>query len=443
MIFGVHGQSFVVGCVPLPVEPSSALAEGCREPRRGGGNAVTIEMDREATGLAEAPSVIENALRWLATRKEGEPLRFLRYALEDSSSESSLALACLVEPVASIPGMAPESRAFAVWGLIVDEISKLGSAEDSRRRNTLMAAFRLPPAPDTGWKATLDNRFRQLMGLRGVFGDPPPTTTTPMHKAWRRAVGKLAGNVLRNLDRLWLDGQEWQTYVEIGRAVARPIPRARSMCGLNGYRAPSGGAQPVFMERMLVRAVMHRKAVTRRTTERDLVAREDGVDGYDVSASTGWTADLAEIPVKALWACRPRVLPARHPGDPMTARVLFSKMLRRGDRYHFVSEVSEEDAHQKREWINVEVDHHGIAPATFNEQGKLATGLMLQLNFDPECLPEACWWYAEQLDLERRRRPPAGDPHLLDVGDGFVQHAFECRCQPRENYGIAFRWPQE
>jgi hypothetical protein len=403
---------------------------------------VTIEIDREVPRPAQASSAIETALRWLAVRKEGEPLRFLRYALEDPASESALMLGCLVEPAATMPESTPESRAFAVWGLIADEISKLGSAEDSRRRNTLMAAFRLPPAPDTGWKATLDDRFRQLVGLRGVFGDPPPTTTTPMHKAWRRAVDKLAENVSRHLGRLRFDGQEWPTYAEIGRAVASPIPRGRSVHGLNGYRAPSRGAQPIFMERMLVQVVMHRKTVSRRTTERDVIACEDAVDGYDVSASTGWTADLAEIPVRAVWACRPRMLPAVHPGDPLTARLLFRKKLRCGERYHFVSEAFEGDREQKREWINVEVDHHGIAPAAFNEEGKLVGGLMVQVNFDPECLPEACWWYAEQLDVERRRRPPAGDPHLLDVGDGFVQHAFKSCCQPRENYGIAFRWPQ-
>ena len=407
---------------------------------------MTIEMDREAAGRTLAPQAIETALRWLAVRKDGEPLRYLRYAIEDPASSSAVALGCLVEPTASLAAATPESRAYAVWGLIVDEIGKLGSADDSRRRNTLMAAFRLPPAPaeDPAWKGTLDDRFRQLVGLSGIFGDPPPTTTTPMHKAWRRAIGKLTDCVLRKLELLRSDGREWSGYVEIGRRATMVWPGDRATCEQDApgseYRRPSRGAQPVFIERMVVRVVMHRKMALRRTTERDVIACEDGVDGYDLLASTGRTASLTELPVRAIWACRLVTPSVASPGDPGAPRLRFRKVLRRGDRYHLVSEAWDECLDQTGEWINVDVDHHGIAPGTLDEAGKPTAGLSVQVTFDRECLPEACWWYAEQTDLERRRRPPAGDPHLLEIDDGFVQHTFVDRCQPRENYGVAFRW---
>ncbi|MEU4525288.1 hypothetical protein AB0F52_42025 [Amycolatopsis sp. NPDC024027] len=405
---------------------------------------MTVEIDREVARPAQASSVIETALRWLAIRKEGEPLRFLRYALEDPASESALVLGCLVEPTATMPEATPEPRAFAVWGLIAHEISKLGSAEDSRRRNTLMAAFRLPQAPDTGWKATLDDRFRQLTGLPGVFGDPPPTTTTPMHKAWRRAVGKLADCLAEKLELLGQDGREWQDYAEIGRKAAEQASGRLSSDRRSGaespFRAPSPGAQPVFVERMLIRVVMRRRLVSRRMTERDIVAREDGVDGFEVLASAGRTADLSELPVKALWACR---LSTPRAKSPAPARLRFPKVLRRGDRHHFVSETWDDDPKDWKRRIGVVVDHHGIAPGAFDDHGRPIAGLTVQVNFDPQCLPDACWWYAEQTEPERLRRPPDGDRHLLEVADGFVEHTFEKPCQPREGYGIVFKWPHE
>jgi hypothetical protein len=311
-----------------------------------------------------------------------------------------------------------------------------------------MAAFRLPPAADTGWKATLDDRFRQLGQLRGVFGDPRPTTTTPMHKAWRRAVGKLADCVLQRLELLRGDGRHWQNYVEVGRRAAEEPPGGRTVRGPHAsgprYRAPSAGAQPLFVERMLVRVVMHRDRVVRRTTERDVIACEDGVDGFDVLATTGRTAALSELPVKAVWGCRLAKSIAVQPGDPVLTRLRFRRALRRGERYWFISETG--DDHPEggwQKWIDVAVDHHGIAPGTRDGCGRPATGLTMQVVFDQHCLPEACWWFAEQTDAGRRRRPPSGDPRLLEIDDGFVEHTFADRCQPRESYGIAFKWPHE
>jgi hypothetical protein len=409
---------------------------------------MAIRLDGPLAGGSPARADIEAALRWLATRKDGEPLRFLRYAIDEPGSESAAALGCLVEPTASPAVVDPESRAFAVWGLIVDEIGKLGSAETSRRRCTLTAAFRLPPVPAaTGWRGTLDDRFRQLTGLPGVFGDPPPTTTTPMHKAWRRAVGKLTDCLVERLESVRQDGREWPDYAEIGRRAAEQSARGRASAPQSGsgpeYRTPSPGAQPVFVERMLVRVLVHRELIARRTTERDIVAREDGVDGFDVLASAGRTADLSELPVKAIWACRLGAPRTAQPGDPAPTRLRFRKVLSRGERYCFASETWDDDPEDWQKWINVDVDHHGIAPGAFDEDSRPVRGLTVQVNFDPQCLPDACWWYAEQTALERLRRPPAGDRRLLEVGDGFVVHTFDEPCQPRESYGIAFKWPHE
>ncbi|MGW4065264.1 hypothetical protein ACWEGE_43730 [Amycolatopsis sp. NPDC004747] len=406
---------------------------------------MTIGMDGTAGDEPPAWAEIERALRWLAVRKDGKPLRFLRYAVDDPTSESARSLGCLVEPTGSLLASTPEMRAFAVWGLIVDEIGKLGSTDESRRRNTLMAAFRLLPVPggETAWKSTLDDRFRQLIDLRKVFGDPPPITTTPMHKAWRRAVGKLASHVLQKIEMLRQDGRGWQNYVEIGRGSTGQPSRDRHLGFGSGYRAPAPEAQQVFVERMLVRVVMHRTTVLRRTTERDIIACEDGVDAFDALAATGWAADPTKLPVKAIWACRLVLRRAAGSDDPTAARLRFRKVLRRGDRYSFVSETWDDELEERRCWINVDVDHQGIAPGIVDGDGRPIAGLTMQVAFEEHCLPQACWWYVEQTEIERIVPPAAGDPRVLEVGDGFVEHTFAERCQPGGSYGIAFKWPRE
>ena len=389
---------------------------------------MTIQLERERVSCSVA--AVEAALRWLAVRKDGRPLRYLRYAIEDPASESAAALGCLVRPTESMVTAPPEMRALAVWGLILDEIDKIGSTDESRRRNALTAAFRLG---DVEWKSTLDDRFGQLRKLPGVFGEPSPSTTTPMHKAWRRAVrDKLAPCLARNLETI--EGEVWRSYVEIARAsFSKPRTLVR--------RTPSDGAQPVFLERLLVAVEMRHRTAYRRLTVRNVVARDDGVDGYRAQALTGWTGELAAIPVKAIFGCRVETSPGVQPGDPVAVDLRFPKPLRKGERHEFISLACDDDLDEERLWINVDVDHHGIAPGVVDGDGKVTGGLSISITFD-DCVPEACWWYAEQTDYERLVRPPAGDRRLLEIQRGVVEHTFLEPCHPREKYGIAFRWPQ-
>jgi len=56
-------------------------------------------------------------------------------------------------------------------------------------------------------------------------------------------------------------------------------------------------------------------------------------------------------------------------------------------------------------------------------------------------MPETVWWYAELNESERYDPPPTGDPRLLTIVGNGVQHTFANPCQPRESYGLAFKWP--
>ncbi|GHG28419.1 MULTISPECIES: hypothetical protein [Amycolatopsis] len=270
--------------------------------------------------LEESPA--KAALGSLARRRDGDLIGALRRAAEPSSSGSGSSLGCLVDPTASVPRATPELRAWAIWGLIVDEIAKLGSVVEPREHFVLLAAFRLPPIPDgsTTWAANLGDRFGQLAEVRGLFGERKPLSNTPMNKAWAGALEMLAAAVAGKLGHL--AGEDWRPYVGIGRSAAAETTPGGEFP--DGCRTPSEGAQPVFVERMIVTVVMHRRTALRRITERDVVARRDGVDGYVVHALTGWTGNVADIPVKALWNCR---LVATS-GDPGSAKLRFRRKLR-------------------------------------------------------------------------------------------------------------------
>ncbi|EME65126.1 hypothetical protein H074_00662 [Amycolatopsis decaplanina DSM 44594] len=189
--------------------------------------------------------------------------------------------------------------------------------------------------------------------------------------------------------------------------------------------------QPVFVERLLVDVEMRRGRAYRRLAVRTVVACEDGVDGYVARAPAGWTGDPESVPVKAIFGCRVETSP-----DAVDLR--FPKPLRKGERHEFVSLVCEDDLDEERQWINVDVDHHGIAPGVVDGEGKVTGGLNVSITFDDR-VPEACWWYAEQTEYERMVRPPAGDRRLLEIRRGVVEHTFRGPCRPREQYGIAFR----
>ncbi|MFD5244151.1 hypothetical protein ACFWIW_06395 [Amycolatopsis sp. NPDC058340] len=182
-------------------------------------------------------------------------------------------------------------------------------------------------------------------------------------------------------------------------------------------------AQPVFLERLLVDVEMRRGRAYRRLAVRTVVACENGVGGYV-------TGDPRSIPVKAIFGCRVETSP-----DAVDLR--FPRPLRKGERHEFVSLVCHDDLGEETRWINVDVDHQGIAPGVVDDEGKVTGGLNVSITFDDR-VPEACWWYAGQSERERMVRPPAGDRRLLEIRRGVVEHTFRGPCRPREPYGIAF-----
>jgi hypothetical protein len=94
------------------------------------------------------------------------------------------------------------------------------------------------------------------------------------------------------------------------------------------------------------------------------------------------------------------------------------------------------------DWIDVDIDHHGIARGELMLGGKFPVGgLTIRVRFQEGHLPDAVWWYAEMNERERLDRPPVGDGRLLTISGHDVQHTFEQHCQPRESYGLSFAWP--
>ncbi|MEV4052514.1 hypothetical protein AB0J55_15135 [Amycolatopsis sp. NPDC049688] len=397
-----------------------------------------------------AATEIEAALRWLATRRHAQPLALLQHAVRDPRSESAVRLEPLIAPTAALGGSAPEVRALAVWGLIIHTVNRIGSNGESRRRNALHAAFRLERRAEITepWKSTLEARFSQLLALPGVFGDPRPTTTTPMHRAWRDGVAqKLAPMIRDHLVRLAGDPGGWEPYLALARSREAgfddkaPAADTWSADPTAGFRSPTDGAQPVFLILFVTTVFMRHKTAYRRITERLVTAREDGVDGYFARALTGWSDHPSNIPVRPLWNCRLDDPVLSRTGESLVTKLRFPRPLLRNESHFFVSEAIDDHITEERRWVNVEVDHHGIAPGRLLHGHVPVSGLTIRIRFDDAELPAACWWYAEQTERQRLTPPPRGDPRRLPIADGNVEHTFTGRCHPRDNYGVAFSWP--
>lgn len=387
----------------------------------------------------EVPT-LESALRKLATNKHTKPLDLLSHAIADPHGHTAEDLAPLIRPTASIDGGTPETRAFAVWGLIIDQIGRIGPSSESRLRSALIAAFRLPHplgSPEQ-WSTTIGDRFQQLLGVPRVFTDPKPGTTAPVHKMWRQAlVGKLVPGLELRLAELAKDGFGWQRYVGIGTGAGEVAANG------NGYRAPSKGAQPLFVDLFVTTVFLQGRVVRRRITERLVTAAEDHVDGYLAAALAGPTDNKEDLPVRSLWGCRVEHRSAAwSDGIPLT-RLVFPRSLRHGERHYFASEAIDESLSKERIGINVLVDHHGIAAGQVANGCVPVSGLTIRVVFDERYIPNACWWHGEQTPREQQIRPPDGDVRLLIPVGNTLQHTFTARCQPRETYGIQFDWGEQ
>lgn len=391
---------------------------------------------------------LEQALRWLATRRHAAPLALLTHALEDPRGEAATTLDPLMAPTATLPISANEDRVLATWGLIIECVDHIGPNNDSRRRNALHAAFRLPRRAEVAepWKSSLEARFDQLKALPGVFGDPAPTTTAPMHKAWSNAVRlRLVPMLREQLPRL-VDHETRSRLVKLARSTEVALDEERALtkppAAMADYRPPSEGAQPVFMDLFITTVFMKRRTVYRRITERLLTARKNGVDHYIARALGGEYPEQSNTPVQGLFGCRAERLVASSPGEPLLTRLWFGRPLRQGEKHYFSSEVIDDDLTEERLWVNVEVDHYGIAPGERHNGHVPVSGLTIRIRFDSDHLPEACWAYAEQTERERHVKPPKGDPRWLTLKGNTVEYTFPGQCQPRENYGVSILWPK-
>jgi hypothetical protein len=117
--------------------------------------------------------------------------------------------------------------------------------------------------------------------------------------------------------------------------------------------------------------------------------------------------------------------------------------LRQGEQAHFASEIIDQNVAEERHWIDVDIDHHGIAPGRCFYGGSLPVrGLTIRVRFDEAYVPEAVWWYAELNENERYDPPRPEENRFVPISGHDVQYTFMQACQPRESYGLAFKWPE-
>lgn len=403
-------------------------------------------MDTRPEPPEAALYTIEAALRYLGTRDHGVLVDLLEHAIDRPHSATGKALASLTEPTTVLEGWTAAERAHALWRMIREGVQDpdVSPTPLSRRRRSLQAAFRLPDVDiQEPWASSLTERFKQLKSLKVVFGEP--TSTQPMEIAWKRGVRGLAMYLDQRFAGLQtpVDWDRYRPKVRQGRDLqdTHPDEWQAHLDALDDpdtvFRQPSKGAQPIFANLFITTVFMKDRAVHRRITERLITAQTDGVSHYVARALPG--AD-ANVIVRALWGCRAERV-VSPPGEPVLTRLWFPGALRRGQQHWFSSEVIDQDPKGERRWINVEVDHYGIAPGERLHGTYPIRGLTIRIRFQEDFLPEAVWWYAELTERERYIRPPGGDPHLLTLVANGVEYTFTQWCQPRENYGLSILWP--
>jgi hypothetical protein len=377
------------------------------------------------------PSPREAGLRRLATGRHDRVLTTLQQALHElhkppHNRKDSAALRALVDGVPSAMRSSTGSaeRAKALWRLIMSELERIGSPEE---RVALRAALHLDP---TNREPSIDSRLK-FARERGDFS-PHRSGRSPGYDALRRwwgdGVRRLGERIDERIGFLQDEPHRWREY----------LPEAVEPT----FRRPSRGAQPVFVECFVTTVFMRGRFVHRRITERLITAQEDGVAFYTARALPENTDETVSVPVRAIWGCRAERLPSS-PGKPILTRLHFPVALQRGQRHYFSSEAMAGDlATSERLAINVEIDHHGIAPGKRLHDTVPVSGLTIRVKFDEDDVPEACWWYAEVTERERYERPGPGDDHWLAISpQGMVEHTFSEPCQPLANYGVAFSWP--
>lgn len=412
------------------------------------------------TGTIESSSIttrgIENALRYLGRQTHGIPPEIIEEGLDDPTGSAGIALEPLTRPLRVVAEWTAKERALAIWSLIEDGVkgAGLGPALRSRKRHAVSAGLRLPleGIPTDAWEASLSSRFKQLKMFDGVFGNP--STTQPMEAAWGSGVKALAVHLGRRLDHL-TSFEDWEPYrphdwptLDLGEWIIEYDDLARGERLIT--RRASANAQKVFVELLTVTITMKGRAPRRQVTERLVTSLDPYNDIRQFSVRPYEIADVGGgrvyLPVQSVWGCHAEIVEPSRVGQPPVTQLWFPEPLKYGEQAFFASETifdGSEEPFDERNWIDVEIDHHGIARGRLLYGQKLPIrGLTIRIRFDDDFPPEAVWWYAEATETERYVRPAPGDRHLLPLAENAVQYTFtEHVCHPREHYGLAFRWP--
>ena len=390
-------------------------------------------MAARASDASSRRTPMEAALRHLGARRYGDLVDIIEYAIRRQGGQVAVVLAPLTAPTAVLEGCTPAERAHALWRVVEEGVvhPQVGPPH-SRQRRALRAALRLPDE-DVGaeWGTSLTERFRQLSTLR-PFREA--TSTQPMEIAWKQGVELLADHLDERLQELRTP-EDWAPYRQprpevVGRPSAPTV-----------FRRPSEGAQKLIVNLHVLTLDMSGRGVRRRLNERLITSQDDGGLRYYAARAYGAEGRVGGpvyVPTRALWGCR--AVHVDEGGVPVT-QLWFPRPLRTGERAHFLSEAVLDNGEDSPEgWTDVDVDHYGIEPGELYDGVVPVRGLTIRIRFDPDRLPTAVWWYAEQNDLERYIQPPPGSPRHLDIVGGDVVKTFEQPCQPRESYGITYNW---
>jgi hypothetical protein len=368
-------------------------------------------------------------LRRLAAGRADRVEATLQQAFADlartvGATKRAVELRALIDSVAETfpPGLDPNARGEAFWRVVQAEARGI---EPRDERAAVVAALHLDSA---NRESSIDKRliFARDRGGFGTTVAGQPQGYDALRRCWGRGVRRLGHAVDNRLAQFRQNPEGWRAFVGAT------------------YRIPFDGAQPVFADLFVTTVFMKGRLVDRRVTERLVTAMQNDVQYYTAWSLPENDDPTSSVPVQAIWGCRTERMPAS-PGEPVLTKLWFPRPLRRGEQHFFSSEARiAGTVNTARRAVNVEVDHHGIAPGRILNSVIPVSGLTIRVSFDPDDLPDALWWYADVPEQERYIRPRLGeaDDRWVEVtSQGFAAHTFADACQPRANYGLAIAWP--
>lgn len=310
------------------------------------------------------------------------------------------------------PAWDPDAAAAAVLRVIGEVVEDIGNP---LWKGAAQAALRQPAEQYLGHHGdSLAQRFKRRAELDRArpFRDQQEANAAKdaYRGYWTACAGKLAAAVERRLEQMARERGAWE-HIGVQAPPAPPLDL------------------PIGFLRTDVLYSFSGRVGTRSTSYRWVVAN-DSVDHYD---AVGWYYNEPDAPVEIVPVANCLVTAGMRdlPAGGRTARLDFSKVLEKGERYFFAYSTIFNSSRPCRPAIMYEV------------RGSFMDALVVRVQFDVSEIPALCWYFDVEDQNEGWQEPDGNADEVLEVSaNGYVDHEF-VGCRRGRKYGLRWRWSAE